>query len=91
MAQETTILSCVQEQTRRILENGETDGQGIDAYTLSIDLKLDRANVSRTLNRLWRDGFLIKFQGKPTLFLDRKLVASLFHRRSQKEKALPTL
>lgn len=75
MAQETTILSCVQEQTRRILESGETDGQGIDAYTLSIDLKLDRANVSRTLNQLWRDGFLIKFQGKPTLFLDRKLVS----------------
>ncbi|MDR1771978.1 MAG: sigma 54-interacting transcriptional regulator [Hungatella sp.] len=75
MAQNTTILNSVREQTLQILESGNIDGRGADAYTLAIDLKMDRANVSRALNKLWRDGLLIKFQGKPTLFLDRKLVS----------------
>ncbi len=75
MAQNANILNLVREQTRQIMESGDTDGKGIDAYTLAIDLKMDRANVSRALNDLWREGLLIKFQGKPTLFLDRKLVS----------------
>lgn len=75
MAQHANILNQVREQTRRIMEGGDTDGKGIDAFTLAIDLKMDRANVSRVLNDLWREGLLIKFQGKPTLFLDRKLVS----------------
>ena len=75
MAHNTTILNLVRQQTRSILDSGDIDGRGIDAYTLSIDLKMDRANVSRALNDLWREGLLIKFQGKPTLFLDRKLVS----------------
>lgn len=78
MAQNFVIAEAVREQTRRILDSGEIDNRGADAFTLSIDLKMDRANVSRILNGLWKDGSLIKFQGKPTLFLDRKLVSEHF-------------
>lgn len=74
MAQNQAIQDIVRKMTLQILENGDLDGKGADAYTLSIDLKLDRANVSRTLNNLWKDGALIKCQGKPTLFLDRKTI-----------------
>ena len=78
LAQNFVIAEAVREQTRRILDSGEIDNRGADAFTLSIDLKMDRANVSRILNGLWKDGSLIKFQGKPTLFLDRKLVSEHF-------------
>ena len=78
MAQNSVIADAVREQTRRILDSGEIDNRGADAFTLSIDLKMDRANVSRILNGLWKEGVLIKFQGKPTLFLDRKLVSEHF-------------
>lgn len=74
MAQNQAIQDMVKKITRQILESGDLDDRGVDAHTLAIDLKLDRANVSRTLNSLWKDGSLIKFQGKPTLFLDRKVI-----------------
>lgn len=74
MPQNQAIQNIVKKMTRQILESGSLDGKGADANTLSIDLKLDRANVSRILNSLWKDGALIKCQGKPTLFLDRKII-----------------
>lgn len=78
MAYHSTILTCVRSRTRAILDSGDPDHKGIDAHTLSIDLSLDRANVSRILNHLWKEGLLIKFQGKPTLFLDRGLIRDYY-------------
>lgn len=75
MAQNQAIQDMVKKITWQLLESGDLDNKGADAHTLSIDLKLDRANVSRILNSLWKDGSLIKFQGKPTLFLDRKVIS----------------
>ena len=42
---------------------------GIDALNCALDLKLDRANVSKDLNLLWKNGDLIKIQGKPVYYL----------------------
>jgi len=78
MAEDGGLGKLIRRQTKQILESGQLDGKGVDAYTLSVDLKQDRSNISRSLNRLWREGVLIKFQGKPTLFLDRKLVEEHF-------------
>ena len=47
-------------------------GINTDAFTISLDLNLDRANVSRMLNDLWRENILIKIQGRPTFYLHRK-------------------
>lgn len=54
------------------LENGGFSG--IDALTVSTALHLDRANVSKELNKLYREGQVIKFLGKPTLFMHRAIV-----------------
>lgn len=42
---------------------------GRDALNISLDLQMDRSNVSRLLNQLHHEGRLIKTQGRPTLFL----------------------
>lgn len=78
MVKYSSIQNTVRRQSRLILDSSHIDGRGIDAYTLAIDLKMDRANVSRVLNTLWREGLFIKFQGKPTLFLDRELVSEYY-------------
>ena len=41
---------------------------GRDALNISLDLQMDRSNVSRLLNQLHHEGRLIKTQGRPTLF-----------------------
>ncbi|MFR4219742.1 MAG: hypothetical protein ACLT16_19235, partial [[Clostridium] innocuum] len=56
------------------IANKEYTGINIDAFTISLDLKLDRANVSRMLNDLWRENILIKIQGRPTFYLHRKTI-----------------
>lgn len=56
MAQNDGLLKNIRRQTRLILDSNEIDNKGVDAYTLSIDLKQDRSNVSRTLNKMWREG-----------------------------------
>lgn len=44
---------------------------GRDALNISLDLQMDRSNVSRLLNQLHHEGRLIKTQGRPTLFFAR--------------------
>lgn len=41
---------------------------GISASDLAAQLGLDRANVSSDLNKLWKEGRVIKHQGRPVLF-----------------------
>lgn len=70
MKRNQKVLERVHNLTLSFLSSGSLDFQGIDAASLAIDLKLDRSNVSRILNELWKDKLLIKVLGRPTLFLD---------------------
>lgn len=51
---------------------------GIDAYNLSLDLFSDRANISRTLNNLTREGHLTKLNGRPTLFISKRAILEYY-------------
>ena len=53
-----------------IASNQLNDNNGADALNTSLDLQLDRANVSKDLNALWKAGKLIKMHGKPVFYLD---------------------
>ena len=53
-----------------INDNKLLELNGADALNCSLDLKLDRANVSKDMNNLWKAGDLIKIQGKPVYYLD---------------------
>lgn len=70
MKRDQKVLERVHNLTLSFLAAGSLDFQGTDAASLAIDLKLDRSNVSRILNDLWKDKLLIKILGRPTLFLD---------------------
>lgn len=66
------LLQHIAEITSIAIANKEYTGINTDAFTISLDLNLDRANVSRMLNDLWRENVLIKIQGRPTFYLHRK-------------------
>ncbi|CAM3676014.1 hypothetical protein ERUR111494_06485 [Erysipelothrix urinaevulpis] len=71
---EDKLQNIIKEQTFRFLIHRDIALLETDANTLSIDLKLDRANVSRTLNHYWRQDQLIKIKGRPTFFLDKEIL-----------------
>ena len=65
------IMNYVHELTQNILINNRLDENiGADALNTALDLQLDRANVSKDLNNLWKAGKLIKIHGKPVYYLD---------------------
>lgn len=64
------IHQYVIDLTVSLINENNLDNNGADALVISLDLKLDRSNVSRELNKLWKEGKLIKIQGRPILFLD---------------------
>ena len=70
----------LKEWTREWLENGFQGENGVDALNCALDLDLDRANVSKELNRLWKEGKAIKLQGKPVYYLDYDEVAQRYPR-----------
>lgn len=65
------VLEVVRKNTLRTLEKPSSEAQWIHAGAIADTLKMDRANVARELNKLYRDGQLIKLQGKPTLYICR--------------------
>ena len=72
------VLALIRENTLKAAELNFTDTIGLTASGLAVEAGLDRTNVSKELNRLYRQGLVIKCQGKPTLFLHRAALASLF-------------
>ena len=69
------VLALVQENTQQALEREDAEGLGIHAGTISRQLQMDRSNVARELNSLYRTGQVIKVQGKPTLYICRSTLA----------------
>ena len=60
------IQNYIHELTEKIIsENSFEEIYGADALNCSLDLHLDRANVSKEMNTLWKNGDLIKIHGKP--------------------------
>ncbi|MEO1768640.1 PRD domain-containing protein [Candidatus Enterococcus ferrettii] len=71
-------LNYLYEKTYFALENKRTTDFETDAITLSVDLDIHRANVSRMLNELWRENLLIKIEGRPTYYLHRECIKTLY-------------
>lgn len=72
------ISIYLKDHTDKILKDGLTDDPGIDALLCALDLHLDRANVSKDLNRLWKEGKAVKVQGKPVYYLDYFVLSKYF-------------
>ena len=70
MLRSEKVQECVRKYTEEMLYDGRIDAEGIDASTVSLMTKIGRTNVSKELNSLWKNGQLIKLQGRPVFFLD---------------------
>ena len=57
------IYDYVKLHTKEMIDTHSLENSGSDALSIALDLKLDRTNVSRELNTLWKEGRLIKLQG----------------------------
>ena len=78
MDRKSRIKAYIKAKTVELAKNNELDNNGADAKLISYDLKIERANVSRVLNGLWKDGTLIKIAGRPVFYLDSQILADRF-------------
>ena len=72
------VLAAVQENTAALLRQGAANPKWIHAGKISELLELDRTNVARELNALYKNGQLIKIYGKPTQYICRSTLAQFF-------------
>ena len=75
---ELEIEHIIYHDTKRKLEQDQYNEIGCDALNISIDLVIDRANVSRILNKLCRVGKLSKIQGRPALYFSKIAVENVY-------------
>ena len=73
------IHSFVKNYTRNLIETDSLNSNGVDAQMAASGLKLDRANVSKDLNKLWKNGKLIKVVERPVLYLDYLTVINYYN------------
>lgn len=72
------VLDVVSQNTLQVLEYPEKNISWVHAGTIADALGMDRSNVARELNSLYRDGRVIKLQGKPTLYICRSTLAKKY-------------
>lgn len=71
MEKKETVYQYIRKDTITKLKTNNYDHLGIDALTVSLELNMDRANISRLLNLLYNEGRTIKTSSRPVLFMDR--------------------
>ena len=62
--------------------SGSGEAEGLDAQQLAELTGIDRANVSRKLNELEREGRVIKLSGRPVRYMEREV----YDKCQEKEK-----
>ena len=72
------IREYIQKKTIELLNADKINDNGIEAEDISYNLRIDRANVSRELNALWKNGVLIKIAGRPVFYLDSKIISDAY-------------
>lgn len=68
------ILNAIQNYTSKAIVEQNFDFSNCNAHILSLDLHIDRTNISRILNQLFTEGELIKTSGRPTLYISKKII-----------------
>ena len=73
-----SIIKLIENYTQQQILNGSLDFGDCNAHNISVDLKIDRTNISRLLNQLHKEGKFIKINGRPTLYISMKVMANNF-------------
>ena len=69
MNRKNRIKAYIKTKTEDLIRKNHLVDGGVEAQDIAYDLKIDRTNVSRELNALWKNGELIKIAGRPVLYL----------------------
>lgn len=72
------IIQFIKKETANGLSENLYSFEKCNALIISMELFLDRSNVSRTLNELHRAGILIKKSGRPTTYLSKEILSHTF-------------
>lgn len=72
------IKNIIDQYTKEELDKGDFNFENCNAYNLSLDLSLDRSNVSRILNQLFSNHQLIKIEGRPTLYISKTMILNYY-------------
>lgn len=83
MIRKDIIYNYIKEISQKINLN---EVEGFDTVTISDNLGIDRANVSRELNTLVREGKVLKISGRPVLYIDKEVANKLNKRKELKNK-----
>lgn len=73
-----SIISLVESYTHQHILDGSLDFGNCNAHIIAVDLKIDRTNVSRILNELYKEGEFIKISGRPTLYASVRAIVNHF-------------
>lgn len=71
MEKKEQVYQHIRSDTITKLKEEQFESLGLDTLTVSLDLKMNRANISRLLNQLYNEGRLIKTDSRPVFFMDR--------------------
>ena len=72
------ILSIIDEETRKAAASNTLDKAALDTLYISQLAGIDRTNASKIMNRLWREGSLIKIEGHPVIYLSRRVLQKAY-------------
>lgn len=72
------IIQFIKDETSKCIQNNSYTFEKCNALIISMELFLDRSNVSRTLNELHRTGILIKKNGRPTSYISKDVLHNKF-------------
>lgn len=74
MDRKQQIYEHLRSLTQNIFQENNFNFDSCNAHIISLDLGIDRSNVSRILNQLFQENRTIKIQGRPTTFLASDIV-----------------
>ena len=71
MTNKEKILQFIESETEANIKESRFDFDSCTAGVISKLLFLDRTNISRILNELYRENILIKISGKPIKYISK--------------------
>ncbi len=74
MSRKEQIEQYIEKQTSLKIADNSFNFENCNAYIISLDLNINRTNVSRILNQLFTENRLIKIDGRPTLYISKTAI-----------------
>lgn len=74
MTRKEEIELYINKETTKKINDDSFNFENCNAFIISLDLNLNRSNVSRILNQLFIENRLIKIDGRPTLYISKSAI-----------------